>query len=61
MARYTNDKRRLSAGEAAALSSVLGKLSRIFCGVYHEDNYIDGAAYLAIAGELAGADPYTKM
>lgn len=35
----------------AAIIQVLAKLSRIACGSFREDNYIDGAAYFGIAGE----------
>lgn len=37
--------------ENAALIMVLAKISRMNVGVYHPDNYIDAAAYVAIAGE----------
>lgn len=37
----------------AAMNMVFTKISRIATGAYREDNYIDGAAYIAIAGELA--------
>lgn len=33
----------------AAMEMVLAKLSRIAVGIFHKDNYIDAAAYLAIA------------
>ena len=45
----------MSPGERAAVELVLCKLSRIACGVYKDDNYIDGAAYFGIAGECARA------
>lgn len=37
--------------EDAAMIMVLAKNSRIAVGRYHPDNYIDSAAYTAIAGE----------
>lgn len=37
-----------------AIEDCLQKISRIACGVYKEDNYIDLAAYAGIAGELGG-------
>jgi len=39
----------------AAIIMVLAKLSRIGFSYEHQDNYIDGAAYMAIAGEVSGA------
>lgn len=41
----------LFTAEDAAVIMTLAKISRISVGKYHQDNYIDGAAYLAIAGE----------
>lgn len=35
----------------AAMTMVFAKISRIVVGMWHEDNYIDAAAYLAIAYE----------
>jgi hypothetical protein len=37
----------------AAMTMVLAKISRIPASINHEDNYIDGAVYFAIAGEMA--------
>jgi len=34
-----------------AIIMVMAKLSRIGASVLHEDNYVDGATYMAIAGE----------
>lgn len=45
--------RDLPAGEQEALDQVLTKIARCYTGSYHPDNYIDGAAYFAIAGEIA--------
>lgn len=39
------------SAEDAALIMVLAKISRMSVGVYHPDNFIDAAAYVAIAGE----------
>lgn len=36
-----------------AISRVFIKIARIALGAYHDDNYIDGAAYMAIAAECA--------
>lgn len=38
-----------SAAHTAGIIMVLAKLSRIAVGRFHDDNYIDAAAYLAIA------------
>lgn len=38
----------------AAIMMALVKIGRIATGQFKEDNYIDAAGYLAIAGELAG-------
>lgn len=35
----------------AAMQQALTKIARIAVGVFHKDNYIDAAAYLAIAAE----------
>lgn len=43
----------LEPAHLAAMDMVFAKISRIATGSYREDNYIDGAAYMAIAGELA--------
>ena len=45
--------------EDAAILSVFTKISRIIAGRFHIDNYIDAAAYMAIAGEAAH-DYHTK-
>ena len=39
--------------EDVAWMMVLLKSARSFAGGYHEDNYVDAAAYAAIAGECA--------
>lgn len=51
-------KNKLNSGSAfefspedAAIIMVLAKVSRISVGIYHPDNFIDAAAYVAIAGE----------
>lgn len=46
--------RHVPPAEWQALRMVATKLSRMVCGpLYHPDNYIDAAAYAAIAGECA--------
>lgn len=40
------------SGHEAAMFLVLNKISRIACGRFGEDNYIDAAGYLAIAAEI---------
>jgi hypothetical protein len=45
-----NDLLALDAVDAAVLM-VLAKVSRIAANRGHKDNYVDGAAYMAIAGE----------
>lgn len=43
--------------ETAAIVMVLAKLSRMHCGAgFHEDNYVDAAAYAAIAGECCAIE-----
>lgn len=42
-----------------ALLNVLSKISRVICGAPHEDNYVDGCTYFAIAGEAAA--PYYQQ
>lgn len=42
---------RYSAAHDEAIHQVLAKIARIACGVLHADNYIDIAAYAAIALE----------
>ena len=39
--------------EDAALMLALVKIARTYPNVRHDDNYIDAAAYAALAGELA--------
>ena len=39
------------SAEDAAMIMVLAKNSRVAVGKYHLDNYVDAAAYVAIAGE----------
>lgn len=49
--------RRLSGAELEALDMVLTKVGRIITGPKPKrDNYVDGAAYMAIAWEAAKAD-----
>lgn len=45
--------RTLSPGEMEAIDMVLTKISRIGTGTFKRDNYVDGATYVAIAGEVA--------
>ena len=40
------------AAEDVAIINTLIKIGRIATGKYHRDNYVDGSAYMAIAGEL---------
>lgn len=47
-----SDTVELDATDAAVIMT-LAKISRIAVNKNHEDNYVDGAAYLAIAGECA--------
>lgn len=42
----------ISANDVAIIM-VFAKLSRVPASPTHEDNYVDGAAYFAIAGEMA--------
>jgi hypothetical protein len=49
---WGNATRLMSDAEREAIDQVLTKLARVGTGTYHEDNYIDGAAYFAIAGEV---------
>lgn len=47
-------QREMPATEVEALDNVLQKVARAYTGSgYHRDNYVDGAAYFAIAGEAA--------
>ena len=41
----------LSAADVAALMALL-KIARTQAGAYNDDDYVDGAAYFAIFGEL---------
>lgn len=41
--------------EDAAMMMVLFKIARTKSGTYNPDDYIDGAGYLGIAGEIAAA------
>ena len=45
------DVNKDSPAHRAAMFLILNKVSRIACGKLKDDNYIDGAAYFAIAGE----------
>lgn len=49
---YAGDRHAPEHDEAVELA--LTKLARIACGAFHEDNYTDAAAYLALACEAAG-------
>lgn len=44
--------RQHSDPHVAAMQMVLAKIARIACGEFHRDNYVDAAAYLAIAYEV---------
>lgn len=44
------------SAEDAAHFCVLQKMARTMSGVHHEDNYIDAAAYMSMAGECAEKD-----
>ncbi len=46
---YGGDKR--TKAHNAAMALVFNKISRIAMGVFKDDNYVDAAAYLAIAFE----------
>lgn len=45
--------RDISPAELEALDMVLTKVSRVITGNPKRDSYVDGAAYFAIAGEIA--------
>ena len=47
--KYAGDK--FCGGHDAAMFQVLCKISRIACGKFKDDNYIDGSAYFGIAYE----------
>lgn len=49
---HGQDTARFDAVDGAVIMA-LAKISRIAANPAHEDSYIDGAAYLAIAGECA--------
>lgn len=56
-AHAASGRRAISAAEWEAIDMVLSKVSRIVLGpACRADNYIDAAAYAAIAGEIAEAD-----
>lgn len=44
-------------GADVAIAMALSKISRMACGKFNIDDYVDACGYIAIAGELAGADP----
>ena len=51
--RYAKaNPREISPAEGEALDQVMTKLARLATGAAKLDNYIDGAAYFAIAGEV---------
>lgn len=52
--RYAKDHGK---AHHAAMLQVLTKISRIACGVFKEDNYVDLAAYAAIAYECEARSP----
>ena len=49
---WSQATRQFSPAEHEAIDMVLTKLSRIGTGTYKKDNYVDGAAYIAIAGQM---------
>ncbi len=51
-----HNKGRNGRAHDMAIYALLIKIGRIASGSYHRDNYEDGAAYLAIAGECAELD-----
>jgi Domain of unknown function (DUF6378) len=53
--RMVLDQPRSSAHEGA-MKNVISKLARIAAGRFHEDNYVDLAAYIAIAFEVEVRD-----
>ncbi len=56
-AHIASGRRAISAAEWEAIDMVLSKVSRIVLGPEcRPDNYVDLAAYAAIAGEIAEAD-----
>jgi hypothetical protein len=48
----TKPGRMIEATDVALMMALL-KVARTTSGAHNEDNYVDGAGYLAIAGELA--------
>jgi hypothetical protein len=51
--RFTGERpTAYSIEHEEAIERHLEKLARIATGAFHRDNYVDGAAYLAIAAEL---------
>jgi hypothetical protein len=50
-AKWSGKLEEKSVAHDAAIMQALTKLARIAVGRFHRDNYIDGAAYLAIAFE----------
>lgn len=50
----------VSAVQASTIM-VLAKISRVAVNDQHRDNYVDGAAYMAIAGECAVAQNQATM
>ena len=59
--KYAGSK--FSATHDTAIEHVLGKIARIAAGSgkLHLDNYIDGAAYLAIAAECQDVEDNTRI
>ncbi len=45
------DPYTITAHDIAIINTLI-KIGRIATGKYHRDNYVDGSAYMAIAGEL---------
>jgi|TARA_R100000750_G_scaffold58621_1_gene46480 hypothetical protein len=52
---YMHNKHRITAEDVANMMELL-KIARRKLGVLHEDNYIDGAGYAAVALECAHAE-----
>ncbi len=48
-------------GHDAAIFLALNKISRIACGQHKRDNYVDAAAYLAIAQEVVAVKGMPKV
>ena len=51
---YLNSSKKRSKAVDGAIIMCLAKISRIAANASHTDNYVDLAAYAAIAGECAG-------